>query len=174
MRRSGTLGSLLCGVLLIAPTAPAARADEHVQTLVQRLGDAPLDAEARLELADALIDAGDTRRGRRHLRAFLRLHLEHPQRIDVARRVASLLGDHIWDLHDWDEEIDKPPVYRNVVDGALAVRVDGGWYQRILHPTHPVAGEEVEVRFTVDLPHAYLADLHETRDEAWQWFVRES
>jgi len=177
MRRLGILGAL-CAVLVagpcgMLPCAQTASADERVDSLVQRLEDNPLDAAARLDLADALIESGDTRLGRRHRRAFLRLHLEHPRRIEVARRVAALMTDHLWDLHDWDEDIDKPPVYRNVVDGSLAVRIEEGSYRRILHPSHPTTGETIEVRFDVALP-AYLADLHETPEESRQWFIRES
>ena len=89
---------------------------------------------------------------RRHLRAFLRLHLDHPRRTEVAARVAASPPAQLWRLHEWEGESGGNPVYRNVVDGALAVRVPGGPYTRTLRPSHPVSGEAVEVRFSVDLP----------------------
>lgn len=112
----------------------------------------PADAEALLGMAD-LNEAGGRRRpARRCLRAFLRLVYRHARRVEAAIRLAALRPEDPW--------VPKPTdgpfaLYRNAIDGIVAVRVPAGPYRRRLEV------DGADVVFDVDLPD-YLVDLHET------------
>ncbi len=166
----------LCCLLLLAVGLPCVRADDASPggDATLRLARDPLDAEARLALADQLEKRGKTGSARRHLRAFLRLIPRHPRRVEIARRVASLLPKDPWvEVNDRRED-GGYLLHENCVDGSQAVRIPGGTYRRHLAPRHAADDDtKLDVRFDVHVD-AFRMDLHETPRITWMWFLMES
>ncbi len=148
-----------------APVAPPDVAPDAAW--LARLEADPADADALWALADHHEAAGRTGKARRYLRAFLRLVLEDPRRVEAARRVAELRPRTPY------VEEGGTRLYRNILDGTLAARVPEGPYLRIVRAAHPAGEGTMEVRFPVELP-AYLADLTETPSSVGWWFTLEA
>lgn len=150
-------------LLVFVVAASAGEADAVRARHLAALAADPADAEALLGMADLHEAAGRRRHARRYLRAFVRLVYRHPRRVEAAIRLAALRP-----ANPWVPEPSRGPfdLYRNAIDGLVAVRVPAGPYRA------RTAGEDAASFVDVDLP-PFLVDLHETPVPVRESFVWE-
>lgn len=162
---------LLCLMACLPAASADAKEDGAVAELQARLRLDPLDATARLSLAELREAQGSPGLARAELAAFLRLVPEHPRRVEAAARFHSLLPPVPYRAETDPDAGAGSATYLNLVDGSRATRVPGGAYRRTLHPRHP-ADDDTWLTVTFDVQvQPFLIDLTETPRSVWEEYL---